>query len=110
MVDGCREHTAGKNVMCGKHWYALPEKLRADVRRETEKGTHSLRARPTREWLAEASKTVGKIRNVVISVASNGKVERRVQPGSSTSPAGNNQRRGNGRNQNTGSNTPGQPA
>jgi hypothetical protein len=38
--------------MCVKHWYTLPETLREDIRKDTDKGAHSLRAQPSREWLA----------------------------------------------------------
>jgi hypothetical protein len=54
--------------MCSKHWYALPQMLREDLRKGTEKGAHSLRATPTREWLAAASKHVGDIKCLNVRV------------------------------------------
>ena len=65
--------------MCAKHWYALPQTLRDEIRKGTEKGMHSLRVQPSREWLAVASKHVGEIKHLVIRVGFDQKVKRNFQ-------------------------------
>jgi hypothetical protein len=79
VVRGCNDHTGHKAVMCSKHWYALPLSLRDDVRRGTEKGNHTLRANPSREWLSTASKHVGDVRNLVVRVGADNKIKRQFQ-------------------------------
>jgi hypothetical protein len=65
--------------MCAKHWYALPLSLRDDARRGTEKGARTLRVHPTREWLSTASKYVGDIKNLYISVGVDRRIRRKFQ-------------------------------
>lgn len=65
--------------MCAKHWYALPLSLRDDVRRGTEKGMHTLRVHPTREWLGIASKYVGEIINLHIFVGVDNRIRHKFQ-------------------------------
>lgn len=79
VVAGCNEQIRSKYLMCSKHWYKLPETLRDDVRLGTDKGTHTLRAHPTREWLGLATKYVGSIRNLSIRVDADNKVKRKFQ-------------------------------
>ncbi len=79
VVRNCNEHTSKKALMCKKHWYALPANVRADVRRGTEKGGHSLRAIPTREWLSQASKTVGDVKYLNVRVDVDSKVKKSFQ-------------------------------
>lgn len=62
--------------MCAKHWYSLPERLRLDVRKGTEKGTHTLRAHPTKEWLGAAAKYAGDVKNLVVQVDADNTVKR----------------------------------
>lgn len=78
VVKGCTQEVRGKAIMCAKHWYALPEMLREDIRKDTDKGAHSLRAQPSREWLAAASKHVGDLKNLSIKY-DNGKHKRKFQ-------------------------------
>jgi len=79
VVRGCTGNTGKKAIMCSKHWYALPQTLRDDLRRDTEKGNHSLRANPSREWLAAASKHVGDVKNLVVRVDADSKIKRKFQ-------------------------------
>ena len=65
--------------MCAKHWYALPQTLRDDIRRDTDKGAHTLRANPSREWLAAASKHVGDLKHLAIRPGVDGKTKRKFQ-------------------------------
>ena len=79
VVKGCTQETRGKAIMCAKHWYALPETLREDIRKDTDKGAHSLRAQPSREWLSMASKYVGDVQNLSIRYEADGKQGRKFQ-------------------------------
>jgi hypothetical protein len=63
--------------MCASHWYKLPETLRREARKGTEKGQHSLRAHPTREWFGLATKYVGDLRHLVIRVDAANKIHRK---------------------------------
>ena len=65
--------------MCAAHWYALPQQLREDIRKDTDKGAHTLRAQPSREWLAAASKHVGDLRHLSIQYGSDNKHKRKFQ-------------------------------
>jgi hypothetical protein len=78
VVKNCTQETRGKAIMCVKHWYTLPETLREDIRKETDKGAHTLRAQPSREWLAAASKYVGDVKNLSINYE-DGKHKRKFQ-------------------------------
>ena len=79
VVRSCTEHTNTKALMCAKHWYALPLAVRDDVRRGTEKGTHTLRVHPTREWLSAVTKYVGDVKNLYVGVGADRKVHRKFQ-------------------------------
>ena len=79
VVKGCTEITGKKSLMCSTHWNALPITLREDVRKGTEKGAHTSRAHPTREWLTAASKYVGTLRNLIIQVGVDNKIKRHYQ-------------------------------
>lgn len=79
VVKHCTEETRGKAIMCAKHWYVLPQQLRDDIRRDTDKGSHTLRANPSREWLAAASKYVGDVKNLVVRPGVDGKNSRKFQ-------------------------------
>lgn len=79
VVKGCHEGSRRKAVMCAKHWFTLPITLRDDVRRGTEKGNHTLRAHPSREWLSTASKYVGDVKNLHVYVDSDNKLKRRFK-------------------------------
>jgi uncharacterized protein with PhoU and TrkA domain len=79
IVSGCKEETHKKFLMCNKHWKCLPETLREDVRKDTEKGMHTLSVRPSRDWLAAASKHVGNIRNLDIRVDAGEKISRKFE-------------------------------
>jgi hypothetical protein len=79
VVKGCQEPIRKRALMCSKHWDRLPKQLHETVRQGTEKGTHTLRAQPTREWIAATSKVVGDMRNLVFKVDAAGKVNRKMQ-------------------------------
>lgn len=79
VVKSCHETTSKKNLMCSKHWYTLPLSLRDDVRRGTEKGTHTLRAHPSREWLSAVTKYVGDVKNLIVHVGADNKIRRNFQ-------------------------------
>ena len=78
VVKSCTQETRGKGIMCVAHWYALPQTLREDIRKDTDKGAHTLRAQPSREWLAAASKYVGDVKNISIRYE-DGKHKRKFQ-------------------------------
>jgi hypothetical protein len=65
--------------MCSKHWYALPQSLRDDVRKGIEKGQGSLKVTPTREWLTAASQVVGPLNNLTVWVGADNKVNRKFK-------------------------------
>jgi hypothetical protein len=80
VVKGCGENLHKKAVLCPKHWHMVPKQLQMDVRKGTEKGSHSLRAAPYREWMSAISKYVGDVKAVVYRVdAQTNKINRKVQ-------------------------------
>lgn len=80
VVKGCTDSLGKKAIMCSKHWYALPQQLRDDVRRCGEKGAiQTLRAAPSREWLVAASRHVGDVKNLVVRADANNKTNRKYQ-------------------------------
>jgi hypothetical protein len=79
IVRICDENTRGKALLCPKHWQMIPETLREEIRKGTEKGTHTLRATPTREWVQAVSKYVGDVKNLNIYVDSTSKVKRKFE-------------------------------
>ena len=87
IVRGCKDETRGKALLCSGHWAKLPEKLREEVRNGTEKGAHTLRATPTREWVQAASKYVGDVQNLNVFVDSNSKVKRKFDNKKAEEPA-----------------------
>ena len=50
----CNDKASGKNLFCAKSWFAIPEYHRDLIRSETDKGEHTLRVKPTREWMKKA--------------------------------------------------------
>jgi hypothetical protein len=80
IVRGCNNGTSKKALMCRDHWEKIPAGLRMDVRKGTEKGAGTLRAHPTREWVQQASKHVGEVKNLSIYVDATSKVKRKFAP------------------------------
>jgi hypothetical protein len=72
--------------MCPKHWEMLPAQLKEGLRSGMDKGQHSLRAQPTKEWLAAVTKHVGDVKNLVIHVDAASKVKRKFQTPEPLSP------------------------
>jgi hypothetical protein len=68
VVRGCVAPIGKKAVLCKKHWEAIPQNLRDDLRKGTEKGQHSLRAAPSKEWLNAVSKHVNDVKTVSVKV------------------------------------------
>lgn len=61
-VVNCGQHKRRRAVFCSKCWDKLPKNLKLSTRDGTEKGTHSLRATPSKSWYEYATKYVGNIR------------------------------------------------
>jgi hypothetical protein len=76
IVRSCIGETRGKALLCSKCWAKIPETLREDIRKGTEKGNHTLRATPTREWVQSVAKYVGEVKNLNIYVDATSKVKR----------------------------------
>jgi hypothetical protein len=80
IVRNCSEATRGKALLCSNHWQKVPESLREEIRKGTDKGAHSLRSHPTREWVTAVSKYVGEVKNLNIYVeTATSKVKRKFQ-------------------------------
>ena len=77
IVRGCNNGTSKKALMCRDNWEKLPATLRTDLSKGTEKGASTLRAHPTREWVQQASKHVGEVKNLNIFVDATSKVKRK---------------------------------
>jgi hypothetical protein len=50
----CADKAHGRKLFCLKCWCQIPESLQRDIRKDTEKGEHTLRAHPARDWLNAA--------------------------------------------------------
>jgi len=50
----CSNPVTGKRLFCEKCWNIIPKQHQEKIRVGIEKGMHSLRAQPTKEWIAEA--------------------------------------------------------
>lgn len=53
-TTGCVNNTPRRNVFCPACWAKLPKNVQMDVRKGTEKGTHTLRSQPSKEWINKA--------------------------------------------------------
>ena len=60
----CTGKANGRNVFCSKCWFHVPGDLRAAIRKDSEKGEHTLRAQPSREWLSMALRSINDRRPV----------------------------------------------
>ena len=79
VVKGCENHTGKKALLCSPHWNKIPAGLQAEIRKGTEKGQHSLRAHPSREWLSAIIKHVGDVKYLVVRVdAQTNKISRKI--------------------------------
>lgn len=54
-TPGCTNQAAGRNIFCSACWAQIPENHREKIR-SSEKGDHSLRANPSKEWMGVALK------------------------------------------------------
>lgn len=61
-VVACKSQKPGRFVLCGSCWDKVPKNLQMDTRRGTEKGMHSLKAAPTRDWFERVMQFVGHIK------------------------------------------------
>jgi len=50
----CTSKASGRNLFCVKCWFHIPEGHREEIRKDTDKGEHTLRAHPNREWLSRS--------------------------------------------------------
>jgi hypothetical protein len=72
----CKGKMSRRDIFCSKCWMKLPRELRADVRKGTETGAHTLRSHPSKEWMANAyrfvsnQKVAGANESVIDSVLS----------------------------------------
>jgi hypothetical protein len=57
-VTSCKNKMSRRDVFCSKCWARLPRELRADIRKGTEDGSHTLRSHPSKEWMANALRFV----------------------------------------------------
>jgi hypothetical protein len=62
----CDSKASGRNLFCVKSWFAIPEHHRDEIRKGTEKGEHTLRAKPSREWMSKAMRYLHEPRKVPI--------------------------------------------
>ena len=80
VVRGCVNRSGQKALLCSACWNKIPAHLQADIRKGTEKGQHTLRVHPSREWLSAIIKHVGDVKNLVVRVdAHTNKISRKVQ-------------------------------
>jgi hypothetical protein len=63
----CGGKAMGKNLFCAKAWFSIPEEHRMDIRQGTKKGEHTLRAKPSREWMTRALRYIRDPRKVPLS-------------------------------------------
>jgi len=54
----CNDLASGRNLFCAKCWFHIPDGHREEIRGDTEKAVHTLRAHPSREWLSRALKYI----------------------------------------------------
>lgn len=87
IVRNCIGETRGKALLCSKCWAKVPETLREEIRKGTEKGAHTLRATPTREWVQSVAKYVGEVKNLNIYVDATSKVKRKFDKKKADEPA-----------------------
>jgi hypothetical protein len=63
----CKNMASGKNLFCSKCWDRIPKQHKATIREGTEKGTHTLRVVPSREWTATAYGYLDSAARVVVA-------------------------------------------
>ena len=89
VVRGCAAPLGKKAVLCKKHWEAIPQSLRDDLRKGTEKGQHTLRATPSKEWLNAVSKyTSSDVKTLSVKVDEHtNKITRQIEDKPEETPA-----------------------
>ena len=50
----CGNQASGRNLFCIACWSRIPEGHQSEIRKDTAKGEHTLRAIPGRDWLSRA--------------------------------------------------------
>ena len=60
----CEGKASGRNLFCSKCWFHIPDGHRTEVRGDVKKGEHTLRAHPSREWIAGAWNYINEPRQV----------------------------------------------
>ena len=65
----CGRQASGRNLFCFEDWCRIPEGHQKEIRKDTEKGVHTLRAQPGREWLSRAFRYINEKRNAPVQVA-----------------------------------------
>jgi len=50
----CNVKASGRNIFCSGCWFRIPADLQKIIRSDTDKGEHSLRAHPNRDWMSRA--------------------------------------------------------
>jgi hypothetical protein len=63
----CKNLVSGRNLFCVKCWDKIPKQHRATIREGTEKGAHTLRANPSREWIAATYSYLDAATRVVVA-------------------------------------------
>ncbi len=61
-VVTCKREKPRRFFVCGSCWDKIPKEFRLAIREGKEKGSHTLRANPDRNWIGEVMKYVGMIK------------------------------------------------
>jgi hypothetical protein len=64
----CGRQASGRNLFCFEDWCRIPEGHQIEIRKDTEKGEHTLKASPSREWLARAFRYLNEKRTAPVQV------------------------------------------
>ena len=65
----CGRQASGRNLFCTEDWSRIPEGHQNEIRKDTDKGEHTLRAHPNREWLTRTFRYLNEKRNVPVQVS-----------------------------------------
>jgi hypothetical protein len=65
----CGNQASGRNIFCLADWCRIPEGHQIEIRKDTEKGEHTLRASPSREWLSRAFRYINEKRTAPVQVS-----------------------------------------
>lgn len=61
-VTACKNQKPQRYVLCGNCWSKLSANVQMAIREGTEKGNHTLRAVPSRQWFERAIQSLGMIK------------------------------------------------